>query len=277
MHVADLLPLFLAQADDDRILVALLAVHRRLGAGDVRADGVRDAGDGEAEQRRLRTIDVDRQLRPAFVAPDPRVGDAGRAVHQRLRAQREPPRVVEVLAADFERQASAVVVAAREEPVHLIVAARGVGADDDAGQARQLPAQLHRDLLARPRPLVLRRQHQLDVAAVAAAAAGAEPEAPAPAVHDDRLRFGNQRRQHLLDPLQHRVGPLDPRADRELDSHVDLTFVGLGRQLGRNGRQDQHRRDHRRDAHARSRSAGAPGRDGSTGGSRRPCRRARAR
>ena len=76
----DLLAVFLAQPDDDRILVAALAEQRRLRAGDVRADRVGDRAWCQAEQRGLRPVDLDRQLRPPFVAAEPRIGDARRVV-----------------------------------------------------------------------------------------------------------------------------------------------------------------------------------------------------
>src|SRR5262249_32962281 len=90
-HVADVgdaLAVFLAQADDDRVLVAALAVLRRLRALHVRLDGVGDRLDGHAEHRRLRAVDANRDLRPAFLAADAHVGDAGRAGHQHARLLR---------------------------------------------------------------------------------------------------------------------------------------------------------------------------------------------
>ena len=104
----------------------------------------------------------------------------------------------------------------------------------------KLAAQILGDLLARPRPLVLRRQHDVDVAAahrrrrrtleVAAAAAG---------VDDDRRRFGYELIERFLDPSEHRIGDFDPRSLRQLHVHVDLALVGLRRELGRQRGEDQ--------------------------------------
>ena len=137
---------------------------------------------GQAEQRGLRAIDAHRELRPAFVAADARVGDPGR----RCRSGPSPPGRPAAsrsrsLAADFERRAGRRRCCRPREPVDLVVAADGVRADDHARDAGQLPPQLHRDLFARSLPLVLRRQQQLHVAAVDAAAAGPEPPAAAAA------------------------------------------------------------------------------------------------
>ena len=77
------------------------------------------------------------------------------------RILRDAPRIVEVVAADFELQAAglALVVraAAAEEAHDLIVAARRIGANDDAGQqAGELPAQVDGDLFVRAFPLIAR-------------------------------------------------------------------------------------------------------------------------
>ncbi len=137
LHVADLLALVLAQADDDRVLVArsrgyIAACVPATLVRIVFAMPVTVRPSSAALARSTCTASSGR----AFVAADARVGDARRAVHQVLGVLREPPRVGEILAADFEREPAAVVVAAREEPVHLVVAAGRVGADDDAGHAR---------------------------------------------------------------------------------------------------------------------------------------------
>ena len=78
---------------------------------------------------------------------------------------------VEILAADFKGQPAAAVVAAREEPVQLAVAARRVGAHDHARNARELTPEIDGDLIARARALVLRFEKELQVAAIHAAAA----------------------------------------------------------------------------------------------------------
>ena len=94
--VADLLPLVFAEAHDDRVFVAGLAEHRRLRAGDVGADGVRDARRGDAEQRRLRAVDPHRQLGPRVVLAEARIGDARCVGHQVLRAHAPGPWPVEM-------------------------------------------------------------------------------------------------------------------------------------------------------------------------------------
>jgi hypothetical protein len=77
VDVVDVLAVLLAEPDDDRVLVALLAEERGLRAGDVGPDGVGDVRDRQAEQRRLRPIDVDGQLGPPLLAADARVADPG--------------------------------------------------------------------------------------------------------------------------------------------------------------------------------------------------------
>ena len=114
----------------------------------------------------------------------------GGVLHHRARVLRDPAGIVEVVAANLELQAAraAVVVlaAAAEEPHDLVVAAGRVGADDDAGQAGQLPAQRDGDLLVGARALIARHQHDADLTAVRAAAAAALPVvAAAAALGDD--------------------------------------------------------------------------------------------
>ncbi len=79
---------------------------------------------------------------------------------------------LEVVAEDLDRQ-PAVAAAAAHAAHHVVLAAGRTGADDDAGNARQLAAQLHRDLLVGALALVARHQPDVDVAAVRGAAAEA--------------------------------------------------------------------------------------------------------
>ena len=65
VDVFDAAAVLFAQPDDDRVFVAGLAEERRLRAADARADRVGDAGHRQAEQRRLRPVDLDRELRAA--------------------------------------------------------------------------------------------------------------------------------------------------------------------------------------------------------------------
>ncbi len=226
----------------------MLAVERGLGSGDVRADGVRDTGDAEAEEGRLRPVDPQRKFGAPLVAAHLGVGDARRFVHQVLGRVGEVLRVVQVVAADLERQAAAaVVVPAREEAVELVVPARRVGADDDARDVRELPAQVLGDLIARSRALVLRGQQDLHLAAVGAAATAA---AAAAGIDDHRGRLRDELVDLLLEPGEHGVGALDARAERQLRAHADLAFVGLRTELGGNRRQDEDRRHHRRQRQA---------------------------
>ena len=124
------------------ILVAGLAEHRRLRAGQVRANGVGDAGDGHAEDGRLVAIDANGDFRTALFAADPRVGDAGRRVEQRLHVLREALGHVEVVAADLDGEAAAIALVAARHAAHLLAAGRA-RANDDAGKAGQLAPERH--------------------------------------------------------------------------------------------------------------------------------------
>ena len=134
-HVVDVryqLAIFLLQADDDRIFVAALAELRRVGACDVRADGVGDLRRVQAEQRGFGAIDLHGQLRARFVACEPRIGDARGRLEQVLHFQCEPTAGFEIFTADFDAHAALVALTARHQPVELVVAAARVGADDDS-------------------------------------------------------------------------------------------------------------------------------------------------
>jgi len=84
----------------------------------------------------LVAIDADGQFRPALILLQARVGDARGRIEHGLEIHRDLVRGVQVVADDLNRQASVAVIAAD----HLLLAARGAGADDDAGNARQLAA-----------------------------------------------------------------------------------------------------------------------------------------
>ena len=156
---------------------------------------------------------------------------------------------LEILAADFDGHPSAVVAAhaARHQAVDLVVAAAGIGAHDDARNARQLPPQIERDLIAGALAFVLRDEEELDEAAARSAAAEAAAAAAAadPALAMIVSRLGHELPDHLLEPRHDGVGPLDARAGGELGGHRDHAFVGLRRELGVEQREHQHRRDHR--------------------------------
>ena len=87
-------------------------------------------------------IDAHRQLRPSFVAAEPRVGDARASCRAGPSASCATlARVVEVLAADLERQPAAAVVAAADRKRFIWwLPPDGVGADDDARDARRAAA-----------------------------------------------------------------------------------------------------------------------------------------
>jgi hypothetical protein len=138
VHVADLLPVFLAQPHDDRVLEPALAEERGLGAGDVGANRRGDLRDAEAEQGRLLRVDAHGQLGPAFFAPDLHVGHARRVLHHLARVERHASRVGQIEAADLQGQAA--VAAAAEHAVDDEVAARRPCAHDHARQPRELPA-----------------------------------------------------------------------------------------------------------------------------------------
>ena len=192
-----LLAILLAQADDDRVLVAGFAEQRGLRAGDVGADRVGHAGHRQAEQGRLVAIDADGEFRPALVAADARVGDAGRRVQHRLDVLREALRVVEIVAADLERERG------RRRCRRGCAASAGCRRTARArtmtpGMPASCAAQRLRDLLAGARALVLRHQPDGDVAAVRSAAAEAAAAAAA-APADQHRRLGHDCRIALLE------------------------------------------------------------------------------
>ena len=74
---------------------------------------VGDAGHRQAEQRRLRAIDLHRELRAAVVAADARVAHFRHPVHDALRVDlRERCALCEIVAADLERDAAVAAAAA---------------------------------------------------------------------------------------------------------------------------------------------------------------------
>ena len=103
----------------------------------------------------LVAVHADGQLRPALLAAEPDVGDARRLQHDVARLEGEAPRVVEVVAADLERQPR--VAAAAEHPAQDEVAARGPGPDDHAGQPGQLPTEILGDLVVACARVVMSR------------------------------------------------------------------------------------------------------------------------
>ena len=104
-------------------------------------------------------------------------------------------RVVDVVAANLEREAR--VLAAAENLIELEIAAAGVGAHDDAGHARQPPAQVLRDLVARARALVT--WHELDLHLPRfVLPPPPKPPPPPPPLDDDGRRFGHGLLHHAL-------------------------------------------------------------------------------
>src|SRR5262249_11179343 len=150
------------------------------------------------EERRFRTIDAHGKLRPPFVAAESRVRDTRYGVEEILGRLRNLPRIVEAVAADFKRQAAAAIISAREEPVHLLIAARRVRADDHAGDAGELTPQILGDLIAGTRALILWFQQQLQLPAIngATAAGAAESGSTIAGIHDHVGRFGHQLADH---------------------------------------------------------------------------------
>ena len=179
----DLVAVFLAQADDDRVLVAGFAEHRGLRAGDVGADGVGHTGHGHAEQRRLVAIDAHGDLGPAFFPPHARVGDARRGVEQRLDVLGEP-------LAKSSRSWPRISTASRPPPppwpppppcrASCSGRRRARARTMTPGRPDSSRRSVHRDLLVAALALVLRDEAHVDVAAVRRAAA-AEPAAAAAA------------------------------------------------------------------------------------------------
>ena len=155
-----------------------------------------------------------------------------------------------------EKRLPSPPVAARHA-AHLL-AARRPRAHDDAGQARQLAAQRHGDLIARALALVLGHQAHVDVAAVAgAAAAEAAATAAAAGRRDEHRRFGHELAGCAsFEPDQHRFGELDARADRQLRVDGDFAFVGRRLELEADARQQHERGDEQRRRRSRTRSAG---------------------
>ncbi len=150
VDVAHLFAVFLAQPDDDGVLVPALAELRRGGARDVRPDRVGHLRGVEAEERGLGAINLHRQLGACFVAAEPRIGDARRVLHQVLYVLGDPPCGLEIFAANLNRHAPAAAAdPTRHQLVDLVVAAGRVGAHDDARKSRQLPPEIERNLIAR--------------------------------------------------------------------------------------------------------------------------------
>ena len=140
----------------------------------------------------------------------------GRVSSSALSAWATLPRVVEIVAADLERQAAAAVVAAREQAVQLLVAARR------RSRGRSTPG----------RPDSCRRRswaiwslervrssfgvsRMLHVAAVHGCRRRPKPPPPPPALDDDRRSLRARAALTIcLEPQQHRLGELDARAQR---------------------------------------------------------------
>jgi hypothetical protein len=252
-HVGDVVDrgaVLLPQPHDDRVLVATVAVEGRLGPGHVGADRFGDSRNAEAQQRGLGAVHLDLDLGAPIVLAEARVGDARRGLHHPEGVLGDPAGILEVVAANLERQPA--VAAAAEHPVHLEVATGRIGAGDDARQARELAAEVLRDLLVRALALIARNQPQVERAAMRLRAAE-RPEAAAADVRDEQLRFRHRAADHLLETQHHRLGALDARADRQLGGDVHLSFVGLRHQLGTDHRQHDHGGDEHRggDSHHR--------------------------
>ena len=154
-HVADVgwiwPAILLAQPDDDRVLVAALAELRGRRSGDVGLNRLGDTVDREAEHRGLRTIDADRELGPARRSwPTRTSAMPGRVLHQRDRLLLDPLGIVEVVAADLERETRASLPPPRMK-FSWKLPPPGLARDDDAGDAGQAAPHILRDLIARAR------------------------------------------------------------------------------------------------------------------------------
>ncbi len=138
-HVVDvrhLLAVFLLQADDDRIFVATLAELRGHRPCHVRSNRVGDLRRIQAEKGCLGPVHLHGELGTRFVTRESRVRDAGRRLKQVLHLQSDSARRLEIFAADFDAHAGVVALPARHQAIDLVVATAGVGADDDARNAR---------------------------------------------------------------------------------------------------------------------------------------------
>ena len=162
----------------------------------------------DAEQRGLGAIDAHRQLRAAFVAAEAGVGDARHRVEQVLgglgdaaaTSTMSSPRI----SSDSRPPPPPPLPPPERKRFIWLLPPDALARTITPGMPGELPAQIDRDLLARARPLVLRRQEQLDEAAVAAAAAaraaGSEAAAARPAFTIMSVASGTSSPDHLLDP-----------------------------------------------------------------------------
>ena len=220
---------------------------RRLRAGDVGPDRVGERGGADAEQRRLGAIDADRQLRAGLR----RARGARRRCRAPCRAGPWPP----ARAASTSSRSSPRISSDRRPPPLLPPPERNrfiwllppdalartiTPGMPDSWRRRSIAIcslDRVRSSFGFSRSWMLPRF--TDAAAAAGAAAGpAEAAAPA-GVHDD---VASLRAPAALiassTRVQHRVGDLDARALRQLDVDLDLSLVGLGRELGRQRRED---------------------------------------
>ena len=167
VDVRDLLAVLLAQPDDDRILVAALAETAR--------PACRRRWSGSCWRRRTRSRRAappsagppDRQLGPPLVAADARVGDARRAVHDRLGVLREALRV----GRSWPRISTATRRVVRPPPPMnrfiWLLPPDGLARMMTPGRPRSWRRRANRDLFVRALALVAGHQDQHGSAAMA--------------------------------------------------------------------------------------------------------------
>ena len=240
----------LAQAHDDRIFVAALAELRRRAC--------RPRWSGWSWRRRSPSGRAwrpsgDRRGWPApgraWSRPAARRRCPASSASSRDRVGRDAARVVDVVAADLERQAR--VLAAVENLVQLEVAAAGRGADDDAGKPGELAAQVLRDLIVRARALFARRRSLTCTVPRLVWPPPPNPPPPPPPLVRMVVISGTACRTMSSSRIivASVISTFVPSGELGVD--VDLAFVGLRQQLDADQRiqhdgQDDQRRPRRR-------------------------------
>ena len=143
--------------------LTVLAERGGLRAADVRADRVGDARDREPEQRRLRPVDANRQLRPAFLAAELRVGDAGHIPHRGEHVLGNALRLFEIVAAHFDGEARCLAAAATATPLSRRVICwlppEHACRDLHAGEPDEHTTKVGGDLVTRPLAFRGGREH----------------------------------------------------------------------------------------------------------------------
>ena len=214
-------------------------------AGDVRLDRGGHRLRRHAEHGRLRSIDADGDFRTALFAADAHVGDARACLPSRpalpaamrRASSRSSPRISRARRASLSPPPS--ILNSWKLPPAGLARTMTPGRPDSwrrsscaiSSLVRSRSSRGTRRMLIWPRLLL--------------------PPPPKPPPNPPPLvmmvvGLGHVLLDHLLEPQHRLFGPLDAGADRQLGVDVDLAFVGLRQQLGREQRIDQHGRDHRR-------------------------------